>query len=95
MDMPWALARLPRQIYQKRYICQQLDPRAGDPCPIGDAMPKTILDEKKIAKMIELRTRGVALKNIAVQFGVSMARVSEVLLERDLEKNNRTPANKW
>jgi hypothetical protein len=58
-------------------------------------MPKTILDDKKIAKMIELRKRGVALKNIAVQFGVSMARVSEVLLERGLEKNNRTPANKW
>lgn len=56
-------------------------------------MPKTILTAAKIEKMLMLRKRGIAIKNIAAQFGISMARASEVLLEHGAEKNKRS--SKW
>lgn len=59
------------------------------------ASTKIPFTEKDIAKIIELRRRGVPIRNIASQFKRSTENISQLLLSLGFEKGKRTSTAKW
>ncbi len=58
-------------------------------------IPKIPLTDKDIAKIIELRRRGVPIKYIADQFKRTRGNISQILLAHDQEKGKRASITKW